>query len=60
MAVWNGRIAVWKGSLYSLGDGSQVANIDIGYNGRCNVLGPGRYADLGRLNNEISSLRRIR
>ena len=33
---------------------------DAGYNGRCNVFGPGRYADLGRMNNEISSMRRLR
>ena len=33
---------------------------DAGYNGRCNVYGPGRYADLGRFNNEVSSMRRIR
>lgn len=30
------------------------------YGGRCIVVGPGRYADLGGLNNKISSLRRIR
>ena len=33
---------------------------DAGYNGRCNVYGPGRYADLGRFNNEVSSMRRLR
>jgi hypothetical protein len=30
------------------------------YGGRCVVVGPGRYADLGGLNNQISSLRRVR
>ena len=30
------------------------------YGGRCVVVGPGRYADLGGLDNQISSLRRIR
>ena len=30
------------------------------YGGRCAVFGPGRYADLGGLDNQIASLRRIR
>jgi hypothetical protein len=32
---------------------------NAGFNGRCRVFGPGRYADLGRMNSEISSVRRI-
>jgi hypothetical protein len=32
---------------------------DAGYNGRCAVYGPGRYSDLSRFNNEVSSLRRV-
>jgi len=31
-----------------------------GYDGQCVVVGPGRYASLGGLNNQISSLRRVR
>ncbi len=31
-----------------------------GYDGSCVVVGPGRYASLGGLNNQISSLRRVR
>ena len=31
-----------------------------GYSGRCAVFGPGRYSDLSRFNNEVSSLRRVR
>lgn len=30
------------------------------YDGQCVVVGPGRYASLGGLNNQISSLRRVR
>jgi hypothetical protein len=30
------------------------------YGGRCVVFGPGRYPDLGAMNNQVSSLRRIR
>ena len=30
------------------------------YSGRCIVVGPGRYASLGGMNNQISSLRRVR
>jgi hypothetical protein len=33
---------------------------DRDYGGRCVVYGPGRYPDLGGLNNQIASLRRIR
>jgi hypothetical protein len=33
---------------------------DSDYGGRCIVVGPGRYRDLGGLDNQISSLRRIR
>ncbi|MFS8086432.1 MAG: beta/gamma crystallin-related protein, partial [Acidobacteriota bacterium] len=33
--------------------------VDAGFNGRCVAFGPGRYADLRRLNSEISSLRRM-
>lgn len=33
--------------------------VDAGYRGRCTVFGPGRYAALGGLTNQLSSVRRI-
>ncbi len=33
--------------------------VDAGFRGRCVVFGPGRYANLGQLSNQLSSTRRI-
>ena len=33
--------------------------VDAGFRGRCTVFGPGRYAALGGLTNQLSSVRRI-
>ena len=33
--------------------------IDAGFRGRCVVFGPGRYANLGQLSNQLSSMRRV-
>ena len=33
--------------------------VDAGFGGRCTVFGPGRYAALGGLTNQLSSVRRI-
>ena len=42
-----------------ISEGRWEVCVDGGFNGRCVVYGPGRYADLRGLNNEISSLRRV-
>jgi hypothetical protein len=33
---------------------------DPGYEGSCRVYEPGRYPDVGRLNDQVASLRRVR
>ena len=48
-----------KAKSIIVNEGQWEMCIDGGYSGRCVVFGPGRYADLRGLNNEISSLRRI-
>jgi hypothetical protein len=47
-----GSVAVNSGQWELCTDGE--------YGGRCSVFGPGRYANIGGLTNQVSSLRRIR
>ena len=66
---WNATIAPGS-SMNSVGFNDRTASLivytgqwelctDDGFSGRCSVFGPGRYAGIGGLSNQISSLRRV-
>jgi hypothetical protein len=48
-----------RASSMIVNEGEWEVCTDPGYSGRCSVYRPGRYADLGRMNNSVSSIRRI-
>jgi hypothetical protein len=48
-----------RASSMIIHDGYWEACENIGYHGRCQVYGPGRYANLGSMSNRISSIRPV-
>ncbi|MFT5533520.1 MAG: hypothetical protein ACI8WM_001416 [Burkholderiaceae bacterium] len=46
-------------SSFVITEGLWQACTDAGFRGRCVVFGPGRYADLGQLSLQVSSMRRV-
>jgi hypothetical protein len=59
VAQLDGRIAQRGVSSIVVHGGRWQACTRPGFEGRCEVLEPGSYADLGRLDNRIGSLRRL-
>ncbi|MEB0135956.1 beta/gamma crystallin-related protein [Actimicrobium sp. CCC2.4] len=51
---FNDRIA-----SFAITGGQWEMCVDAGFRGRCVVFGPGRYANLGQLSNQLSSMRRV-
>ncbi|EGF31258.1 17 kDa surface antigen [Oxalobacteraceae bacterium IMCC9480] len=51
---FNDRIA-----SFTISGGQWEMCVDAGFRGRCVVFGPGRYANLGQLSNQLSSMRRV-
>jgi hypothetical protein len=45
-------------SSFVIAGGQWEMCVDAGFRGRCVVFGPGRYANLGQLSNQLSSMRR--
>ena len=46
-------------SSFVISGGQWEMCVDSGFRGRCVVFGPGRYANLGQLSNQLSSMRRV-